>query len=714
MATLLFELGAEELPSWYVQQGSEALADLLTTRLTTAGVEHGALRIFATPRRLAVTLQGVAATSARRSVTRRGPAERAAYGADGAPTRALLGFASSSGVDVGDLVIDDRGKGRYVYATTEVGGDATADLLVDLLASLVVDLPAPRKMRWGDVDTPFIRPVAWLVALLDDEVIPVEVAGVRAGRATRGHRFLHPGEIELDHADAYEGALRDASVVADRSDRRRLVTDAARAAAASEGLELVSDPALEDEVCDLLEMPVAVLGSFGDGFLDLPDDVLSTVMVHHQRFFPTRGADGRLAPRFVALSNNRVPDDTVVRGGYEQVLGGRLDDARFFWDADRTESLSRHAWSLSGIAFQKELGSMGDKVARIGTAARHLADVLGVSHDEAAILKAALPIFRADLATKMVNELPELEGTMGRAYALAEGQSAEVASALEDGVLPRAHGGRLATTRVGAILAVADRLDTLVGFFAIGRRPTGSADPYGLRRAAVGVARTAAAQGWRVPFKKLVDAAVAGYDGSDLVDRDVGAEVEAFVWDRVAALLAEERVPTSVVRAAVDGSRSIVGAARRAHLLEALMAREGFGDLMALYKRAANLGRQAPERASVRSSHFRDDAEAPLFAALPDARRGVERLMAGIRKQLVPWDLGRRPERPLGDLDAAIAEVLHLKAPLDAFLDGVHVMVDDEDLRNNRLALLAEVAQVLRDLGALEHLGAREAKEAVA
>ena len=709
MATLLFEIGTEELPSWFVQQGSDALADLLVTRLAGASVEHGALRSYATPRRLAIVVEDVAERSLRRQVTRRGPPESAAFDASGAPTRAALGFARSSGVDPTDLVVDDLGKGRYVYATVEVGGEPTVTLLSALLAGVVQDLPAPRKMRWAEVETLFVRPIAWLVALLDDVVVPVEVAGVHAGRATRGHRFLHAGAIELPHADAYEGALRGASVIADRAERRAAVVEAARGVAAGEGLELVSDAELEDEVCDLLETPVAVLGAFGERFLDLPDDVLGTVMIHHQRFFPTRGADGRLAPRFVALSNNRVPDESVVRRGYEQVLRGRLDDARFFWDADRSESLSRHAWGLSGIAFQKELGSMGDKVARISTSARQLADVLGVSEDEAATLKAALRVFRADLSTKMVHELPELEGTMGRAYALAEGQPPEVAVALEDGVLPRAHGGRLPSTRVGAILSVADRLDTLVGFFAIGRRPSGSADPYGLRRAGVGAVRTVAAQGWRVPFRKLIDAAASGFDGSVDVADGVLSDVEAFAWDRVSALLAEERVPTPVIRAAVHGSRSVIGAARRAHLLRALMTRDGWVDLMTLYKRAANLGRQAPDGASVRSALFRDAAEAPLFEALPDARRGVERLMAGVRKQLVPWDLGKAPNRELGGLDEAVAEVLRLKAPLDAFLDSVHVMVDAEEVRVNRLALLAAVANVLRDLGALEHLEAGEA-----
>jgi glycyl-tRNA synthetase beta chain len=550
----------------------------------------------------------------------------------------------------------------------------------------------------------FVRPVSWLLALLDEEIVPVEAAGVRAGRVTRGHRFLHPEPIELADANAYESALREAAVIADRSARREAVLAAARAAAAAAGLELVADEALVDEVCDLLETPVAVLGSFGERFLELPDEVLGTVMVHHQRFFPTRAKDGRLAARFVALSNNRVPDEAVVRRGYEQVLRGRLDDARFFWDADRAESLSQHAWALSGIAFQKELGSMGDKVARVAAGAKQLAQVLGVTKEEAATLKQALPIFRADLATQMVYELPELEGTMARAYALAEGLPSDVAVALRDGVLPRGPQGPLPETRVGAILAVADRLDTLLGFFAVHRRPSGSADPYGLRRVASGLVRVLTAHGWRVPVHKLLAAAAEGYgDDIEVVDETRSA-VLAFVWDRVAGLLAEEGVPSPAVRAAVEGSRSVIGAARRAHLLEALLTREGFPDLMTLYKRAANIGREAPAGATIKAGLFRDEPEAPLYEALPDARRGVEALMASVRTQLEPWDLGRRPERELEGLDEAVTEVVRLKAPLDRFLDEVHVMVDAADVRTNRLALLAEVASVLRELGALEHL----------
>lgn len=703
MGTLLFEIGTEELPSWFVRQAAASLPDLCAARLTAARLGHGTIRAFATPRRVAVLVEGLAEHSERRTEMRRGPAASAAFDADGRLTKAASGFARSSGVEPDGLVVQDTERGRYVFARREVGGEDAATLLPTLLAALIDDLPAPRKMRWGAHDVSFVRPLAWLVALLDDQVIEVRFADQVAGRTTRGHRFLHPDGVELAQAADYREALRRADVLVDRDERREAVVAASTAVARAAGLELVRDDDLEQEVTDLVESPSAILGTFEGRFLDLPEAVLATVMIHHQRFFPTRDHAGAFAPSFVAISNNRVPDDAVVRGGYEQVLRGRLDDARFFWDADRRQTLAQHAWALAGIGFHKELGSMADKVARVAQSTRRLSELLGASKDESATLKQALPLFRADLATQMVYELPELEGTMGAAYARAEGLPEAVADALEDGALPRGPAAGLPQSRIGALLAVADRLDTVMGFFAIGRRPSGSADPFGVRRAALGALRTLAAQGWRVPLAKVLEAVAAGF-ADTTASAEVQLEVERYLWDRVAGLLADEGLPPMVVRAAVLGSRSVIGAARRAHLLHALVAVPGFGDLLTLHKRAANLANKAAGEVRVKPGLFRDPVEAPLHDALPEARRGVERLMASVRKQLAPWDLGRGPNTVLVDLDAAVADVVRLKAPLDAFFEGVLVMVDDGDVRRNRLALLAEVADALSDLGALAQL----------
>ncbi len=713
MPRLLFEIGTEELPSWYVRAGGAALATALAALLDEVKLSYGTMHTFATPRRLAVVVDDVAEVTDVHVERRRGPAVSAAFDAEGRPTRAALGFAAGAGVDVADLVEEETDKGRYLVARREIGGEDARVVLSQRLGSIVESLPAPRKMRWADVETAFVRPVAWLLALWDDSVLDVRAAGLQAGGVTRGHRFAHPGPIALPDAAAYESRLREAGVLADRATRAAAVADAIAAAIAPEGLTAAAPAALLEEIVDLVEWPVAVLGAFDDGYLALPDEVLVTVMIHHQRFVPLRTSDGRLAPRFVAISNHRASDLGVVRGGYERVLAGRLYDARFFWEADRRKSLSQHAWALSGIAFQKDLGTMADKVARTSVAAIAIAEVLGVREDERATLERALPIFRADLATEMVAELPELEGTMARAYALAEGAPSAMAQALEDGVLPRGPSDALPATRMGAVLAVADRLDKLLGFFALGKRPTGSADPFALRRDAVAVGRILAAQGWRLPLGRLVQAAAEAYaDGPVEVDAETIASVEAFLWDRIAGLLHEEGLSTNVVRAATDGSRSVIAAARRAHLLRALASaeapaeREAFDDLLALYKRAANLAEKAEPGVLPKTEAFVEPAEEALGAALPAAQRAVEGLLAAVRERLEPWDLGRCPARELTGVAEQAAGVLRLKAPLDAFLDDVLVMVDDAALRRNRLALLAQVTFILRELGSLEHLGA--------
>ena len=705
MATLLFEIGTEELPSWYVTQGRCALVELARERFDAARLPYEAMRGFATPRRLTLRVEGLAEQRARRTERRRGPSADVAFDADGQPTKAAAGFARGQGVEPEALIVEETERGRYVFAEVETGGERAVDLLPELLADLVRDLPAPRKMRWGAVDVAFVRPVAWLLARLDDAVVPVDVAGVRAGTQTRGHRFEAPDAIELGPIDDYQDALRRAHVLVDPAERRDATVSAIAVAAEAEGLEPLWDQDLLDEVVDLVERPTAVVGRFDARYLVLPDEVLATVMIHHQRFVPLRSSDGAIADRFVGVSNTEAVDLDAVRAGYEAVLDGRLYDARFFWDADRSKTLSQHAWALSGIAFQKDLGSMADKVTRVGESAPVLAEVLEADDDVLATLRAALPIFRADLATEMVYELPELEGVMARAYAVAEGQPSAVAQALEDGIRPLVPGGTLPEGEAGAILAVCDRADKLLGFFALGKRPSGSADPFGLRRDAGALARIAAARGWAIPLGGLLATAARGYDeGPVTVGDGVRGEVAGFIWDRVGSLLAEEGIGVTTVRAATAGDPSVILAARRAHLLAALAGTEAFDELLALYKRAANLSDAAPEGAEADPERFDAPQEGPLFEALPVARSGIAALWKDVAEQLPAWSLGEGPARR-PEPGPALDRVLSLKDPLDRFLDDVLVMVDDPVVRENRLALLREVRDTLRRLGGLEHLG---------
>jgi glycyl-tRNA synthetase beta chain len=564
-------------------------------------------------------------------------------------------------------------------------------------------------MRWGQQETPFLRPIAWLLALLDDTPLQLEVAGVRSGSTTRGHRYLAPGQLQVKAPAQYAALLEEAWVLADRNKRRQVTQQGIDRVAAEAGLTPLDDAELLDEVTDLVEWPFPIGGTFEAEYLELPEEVLATVMISHQRFFPTRAASGKLAASFVGVSNNRVVDEAVVRRGYQQVLAGRLYDARFFWQADRRKSLSQHAWDLSGIAFQKELGSMADKTDRVSVTAGYLLEALGVLEEQADALRRALPIFRADLATEMVYEFPELEGVMGRAYALAEGLPQATADALLGGVKPKTHEDDLPATAPGAVLALADRADKLIGFFALGKRPSGSADPFGLRRDGLAMARILAARGWDLPLIDLFEAAAAPYAASaDLqIDQQTLQEASEFVWDRVAAQL-QERASVPVVRAAIRGSRTIVGAARRVELLNYLTHSPDFGDLMALYKRAANLAAKAEESAEVNPELFREAPEAPLYLALDEARTGVQRLLSAAKQQLPAWDLRDAPAARLTDLDDATRQVVDLRPPLDAFLDDVLVMVDDQRIKANRLALLSEVVVVLRRLGELGELEGAE------
>ena len=698
---LIFEIGTEELPSWYVLQSQKDIATLIQTLLAQAQIEHGEVKSYATPRRIAVTIKNLAATSTKRTELKRGPAINVAYDTEGKLSKAALGFAKSNNIAPEKIIRQDTDKGSYIFAEISLGGQDVRTILPDILKTLVEQLPAQRKMRWGEVPTPFVRPVAWLVALLDNEVIPVDVAGLKASRTSYGHRFLSPEAFELNHTDDYLKSLETRFVIADVQEREQKTLEVAQSIAHKAGLSLQASDALIHDISHIVEYPVGVLGSFDTSYLQLPEEILMTTMIHHQRFFPTRSASGKLSETFIGISNNRVLDESIVRQGYEQVLAGRLYDAKFFWDADRKKSLSQHAWGLGGIAFQKELGSMGDKVSRVGVTAKTLAEKLGLGEAKVATLEKTLPIFRADLATQMVNELPELEGVMNHAYALAEGYDPTVAEALGQGVLPKGTQDALPTSEVGAILSVADRLDKLVGFFAINKRPSGSADPFALRRDAIGLVRILNSMGWELSINELIESAAQSYT-LEVTDEAKNA-LASFIWDRAQGLLGEEGIRIELIRAAASDNPAMITASQRCHLLQALSTHSEFPALMTLYKRAATLANQAPPKATIDTKTL-NEYETALYETLPQAQSAIQNLLHTTQSQLGSWDLGQKPKQALNNIDVDITKVLSIKAPLDAFLDHVMVMVDDTKVKNSRLALLREVKHTLGSLGNLEEL----------
>ncbi len=699
---LLLEIGTEELPAWYVPEGEAALGKALADALTRARVAFEQIETFATPRRLAARVSGLAERQARLEEERKGPPAAAAF-RDGKPTPAATGFAKSVGVPVEALFVKETGRGPYVFARVVEEGRPTREVLPEVLSRVVAGLPAERRMRWGKGEGPFVRPVRWLVALLDGEVLPVGAFGLIAGNRTLGHRLLAPQTFEIQAPEAYEEVLSRAKVVPRRETRKERIVFEASTLATSEGLEVVLPEELLEEVTDLVEWPVAVMGTFDEGYLELPDEVLATVMIHHQRFFPVKHPGGRLAPRFVGISNNEA-DLALIREGYEGVLKGRLDDAVFFWRADRKKPLKVHREGLKGMVFAKGLGTMWDKALRVAKAALLLAPETPA--DPTLVEEAGELVF-ADLATQMVYEFPELEGTMAKRYALAEGYPEPLAQALEDAPRPEGATGPLPKTHEGAVLAIADKADTLLGFFQLGKRPKGSADPFGLRRAAFAMVRVLGARGYPLALSRVFEAAGEAYreHGLEITER-ARSEAEAFTWERLENLLVAAGLPVQSVRAARAASATVYGVMLRAYLLRLLMHDPRFTDLFLLYKRAANLAREAGRDARPDPDRLQEPEEKALFDALPQVEAATERLLELGAELLPPWDpAAPLPPAPTERLAEVLAELAAFKDTLDAFLDRVLVMVEDEALRKSRLGLLAAVRDALRKLGALEEIG---------
>lgn len=704
MANLLFEIGVEELPYWYLHPRENRLPELLAQKLETAGLRHGAVQYFATPRRLAVLVHDIAETTPRKREERRGPPASAALTESGEYGPAAHAFVKRNNASLDDIEVRETDKGTYLYLMVEEGGTPATQILPELLSELVPALPAPRKMRWGAGKQAFLRPVHWLTALLDSTVIPATFNGLTASNTTRGHRLLSGEHITLTTATDYEAALREHFVIADPAEREAAVQAVLQAEAEQRGLVQHADPELLAEVTGLVEYPVAFSAEFPEEYLELPDKLLTTVMIVHQRFFPLHNEDGSLANAFVAVANNKDADPETVIRGYRTVLEGRLYDARFFWRTDRQQSLSQHAWALGGIAFQRDLGSMEDKVGRVAQAAATIADLTALTNDQREHLREALPLFKADLATEMVNEFPELEGYMGRVYATREGVNEVSASILEEVLWPRNYQDGLPQTSAAAVLAVADRLDKLFGFFALGKRPSGSADPFGLRRDAAAVLRIAANEAWDVPLGNMLDATAAAYEPRE-IPVEKRAELMTFFADRLVGLLQEQGYSVSLARAVLQLEYPVIQIFRRAALLEELSNRADFEQLVGLYKRAYNLQKKAEadlHGRAINEDKLHDPLEHQLRAATTEGDANITALIAQANSLVTAIDpLSAREEHQWRlDMSALIA----LKDALDRFLDDVLVLVDDDEVRLNRLTLLRQLVVSLKRLGDLEHL----------
>ncbi|HSN98810.1 MAG TPA: glycine--tRNA ligase subunit beta [Candidatus Nanopelagicales bacterium] len=685
---LLLEIGVEELPASFVDAALRALPDLAQKRLSDLRLTHGDVRALGTPRRLALIVRGLAARQPDLEEEVTGPPVKAAY-KDGVPTRAAEAFAQKLGCTVDDLRKVAGPKGEYVAGTRREAGRPAADLLPDMLAALVPAIPFRKAMRWGTGDITFGRPIQWLVALLGDAVLPVEIAGVRAARASRGHRFLAPGEVSIASPDAYIPALRQAHVLVDPDERAALLRDRLAAAAREAGGALIEDDFLIKENLTLVEEPHVIVGSFGDEFLELPERVILEVARGHQRYFGVRDANtGKLLPRYLAVVNTAEAPDNIRRGN-NSVMRARLSDARFFYREDMKLPLADRRQKLGGIVFQKRLGTVLAKADRIERLARELGLLAQLPEPVLVTAASGAHLAKCDLVSLMVGEFPELEGEMGRAYALAQGVTPDVADVIRDHYQPRGAADATAPTAAAALVAAADRLDTLVGCFAIGLSPTGAADPYGLRRACLGVLRTLLDRGFDI---RLTDAFRAAYDGYadvklDLTRDDLVARLGDFFAERLRGLLAD-RLPHDAVAAClpVAADRPLDVRARAsaiANLDAETRARVG-----EVFKRAANIADKAPPGDPVRPT---GEGIHPTETVVHDGFLALrERLTQAART---------------GAYAEAFSAVAEFAPKLNQYFVDVYVNTDDVPLRENRLRQMRAIAETCSSLARLDLLG---------
>lgn len=686
--TLLVEIVTEEIPAGYIAPALEAMATLMGQKLSQARIESAeGGETFGTPRRLALMVRDVAERQA--SITKEvvGPPRAVAFDGEGRPTRAAEGFAKSQGVLVNRLRIKTMTKGDYVCVKKLERGLATRRLLQTIIPEVITAIPFPKSMRWGNLGLTFARPIHSIVALFGDQIIPFKLENIRSGRRTVGHRFMHPRPIAISDFSEYVGALRSAYVVVDTPERKNMIREEIAKAARKLGGEVISDDDLLDIVTNLVEYPAVSGGTFDEAFLKLPREVLITAMREYQKYFAVVSSDDQLLPCFVAVNNTPAEDMAVVTSGHERVIRARLEDARFFFEADAKVSSHEMVERLKGVLFQAKLGTMFDKVCRVQKLAEHLAE-LTAPELKPTVSRAAW-LCKSDLTSQMVNEFPKLQGVMGRIYSARSGEPQAVARAIEEHYLPAYSGGPLPETPAGALLSMADKLDTTCGCFGIGLIPSGTSDPYALRRQAVGIIQIMLARAFHFSIKGLIRKSLQLFHDKISGDAEQSAQkVLTFFQHRMEHLLVEEGFSKDVIAAVVSVSMDNIPAVRkRTEALQALKAKPDFEPLAIAFKRVVNIIRQAQQVGEIASGQGRKQTKTdpglfqePCEQALYDTLHKVE--------QNISEDLKG------GSFDRALLTVATLKGPVDAFFDGVMVLTEDERLKQNRLGLLGEIAEV--------------------
>lgn len=680
MNQLLVEIGTEEIPAGYIAPALEAFSSILSKGLTDARIGHGPVRTFGTPRRLSIMVDEVAARQLPIVSEIMGPPEKVGYDADGNLTLAAIKFAEKTGVSAHALKVKNTDKGRYLAVEKTEKGKSTAQILKRILPEVILSLPFPKTMRWADLRIHFARPIHSICALLDKQVISFSLGNIRSGRRTFGHRFLYPGRIGLSVPGDYVDRLLGAGVIVDIDARKKALKAGMDGAMAATGGKILPDPALVDEVVNLIEYPAVVVGRFDAKFLDLPAEILITAMREHQRYFAVIGDDGRLMNCFVAVNNTPTTDMALVARGHERVLRARLEDARFFYRADCRTPLDDMSEKLKSVLFQAELGSMHEKSLRIETIALKFSEMIGLDASFRPRIARAARLSKADLVSHVVGEFPKLQGIMGRIYASVAGEPDGVSMAVEEHYRPTASGGVLPGTMEGAVLSIADKIDTICGCFSAGLAPTGTSDPYALRRQGIGLIQIALDRSFSFSLSALLNFSTALFKVSSGADPASAAKkVMAFLKGRMAYMLEESGISKDGVAAvlAVAGD-DIPETWKKAHALQKLKAEPDFDAIAVAFKRVVNIIKKSQPAQTVVS-----DVDTALFAHASETELHARFLtISGKVRQYLQN----------GEIEDAFREIAGLRGAVDRFFDDVLVMDPDPAIRGNRFALLAAIS----------------------
>ncbi len=671
---LFLEIGTEEIPAGFIPRAMAEMETVIRRELTNARLSFGEIKTMATPRRLALVVKDIPAMQPDAEITATGPSKKAAYDNEGRPTRAAEGFARGQGVDVSDLKLVVTEKGEYLAVTKLETGRPTHELLASMLPKLVTEIPFKKSMRWGNLDVRFARPVHWIVALFDGAVVPFAFGNVESGTISRGHRFMANHTFPVRDFSHYLEECERHFVIVDPERRKEVIRRETHRLAKTTGGHLLPDEELLEQVAYLVEYPSAVLGTFSPDFLAVPKEVLITSMRSHQRYFSVVDENGKLMPCFITINNTLTEDPTVVVRGNERVLRARLSDARFFFDEDRKISLESRVESLKAVVYQQKLGTSYEKMERFRALAKSLSDFLNPSLTP--MVEQVAYLCKADLVTGMVGEFPEVQGVMGREYALLEGLPADVANAIAEHYLPIQAGGELPASDVGAFVSISDKLDTICGCFGVGLIPTGSADPYALRRSAIGIINIILDKGYHISLEQGIDKAVRLL--ADKLARpaaEVKSDVLEFFRGRFVNMMAEQ-YPTDVVESAVSvGFADLVEVAARIRALVAFTDHPDFEALAVAFKRIGNIIKGGVD-IPVAPGLFQDQSEQALHDAFLQVRGDVEGHVAN------------------GQWQDALSVIATLRGPVDRFFDKVMVMAEDQQVRDNRLALLTVIARM--------------------